>query len=196
MTNSQFRINLATWKFVLPFFLQLGIILLVPAKSAYTYYTGQTAIVQTAPVDPYDLLRGYSQTLSYEISDVAEIRKLSEGVGLTVNSIFYLILEANPEPDRTPPLPWKAIAVSSDFPQNLLPNQIALKGKVKNYRTAIYGLETYYMPEQQRNQINREIRDLQRDSRERVPVVVEIKIDRWGNSVPVSLWIGEQKYRF
>ena len=28
----------------------------------------------------------------------------------------------------------------------------------------MYGLETYYMPESQRNKINREIRELQQDS--------------------------------
>ena len=60
----------------------------------------------------------------------------------------------------------------------------------------MYGLETYYMPESQRNKINREIRELQQDSKGKRPFVVAIKVDRWGNSVPYSLWIGDNNYRF
>ena len=195
MTTST-RASFPWWRFVFPFVLQLAIILIVPAKSAYTYNFGTPAILQTIPVDPYDLLRGYSQTLRYDISDAREIKKLPGGDNLSKGNLFYLTLQADPQPNQKPPLPWQAISVSQELPQNLSQNQIAIKGTVKNYRTISYGLETYYMPESQRNKINQEIRDLQRNSRKKRPFVVEIKSDRWGNSVPVSLWLENKQYTF
>jgi len=56
--------------FLVPLLIQLGIILLIPSKSFSTYKTGQDVVIQTRPVDPYDFLRGYSQTLSYDISNL------------------------------------------------------------------------------------------------------------------------------
>jgi uncharacterized membrane-anchored protein len=62
------------------FWLALGfqILLLasVPAKALYTLNNGTTVFFQTAPVDPVDLLRGYYQTLGYEISNVNTLAKL------------------------------------------------------------------------------------------------------------------------
>ncbi len=188
--------NFPWWRFLLPFGLQLGIILLVPAKSAYTYNFGKQAVVQTMPVDPYDLLRGYSQTLSYDISRTSDLKQFFGGDDLAEGEIFYLILEPNIAEVKLSPSPSKIIRVAKNLPQDLSANQVALKGKVKQYGQVSYGLETYYMPESQRKKINQEIRELERDSQGKRPFVVEIKVDRWGNSVPVSLWIGKKNYKF
>ncbi len=107
-----------------------------------------------------------------------------------------MILAVDSQPEKKPPAPWKAIKVTQDLPQDLPNNQVAIKGKVEKYRTVSYGLETYYMPESQREKINQEIRDLQGDSDGNRAFVVEIKVDRWGNAVPVSLWVGDNNYRF
>lgn len=200
MTNSRPAINLPWWKFLLPFSLQLAIVLLVPAKSAYTYNFGRDAVIQTVPRDPYDLLRGYSQTLSYNISRTSDLKSFPGGENLNNGSIIYLILEADPSLAKTPPSPWKSIKVTTTIPTDLPKNQIALKGKVTNYGSIVYGLETYYVPENQRDKINQEISDLQNDSEAKPGAkrdfVVEIKVDRWGNSVPVSLWVNKKNYRF
>lgn len=196
MTNSQSSSNFPLMRFLLPFVLQLGLILFVPARSAYTYNFGTEAIIQTIPVDPYDLLRGYSQTLRYDISRVDELKKLPGGKSLAKGQQFYVILQTASDSTKTPPNPWNSIEITQDLPANLPENQVALKGKVSNYRAVTYGLETYYMPESQRNKINQEIRDLQRESDGRRAFVVEVKVDRWGNAVPVSLWIGKENYRF
>ncbi|MGF1541394.1 MAG: GDYXXLXY domain-containing protein [Pleurocapsa sp.] len=193
MVNSANFNSFPIWRFVVPLGLQLGLILLVPAKSAYTYTFGTDVVIQTAPVDPYDLLRGYSQTLNYDISSVNELEKLSGEKNLEPGETFYVILES-PKEKNTPPLPWNPIQVMGNLPENLPPNSIAIKGLVKQYRTAVYGLETYYMPEDRRQEINRKINNLANSDRR--PFVVEIKVDPWGNSVPVSLWIEEEKYRF
>lgn len=196
MINSRPSINLPWWRFLLPFGLQLAVILFVPAKSAYTYNFGMDAVIQTVPVDPYDLLRGYSQTLRYDISSTSDLQQLPGGNNLSSGDIFYVILAVDSDSEKKPPAPWKAIKVTQELPQDLPNNQIAIKGKVEKYRTVNYGLETYYMPESQRDKINQEIRDLQGDSDGNRAFVVEIKVDRWGNAVPISLWIGENNYRF
>ena len=183
------------WRFVVPFLLQLAIILIVPAKSAYTYNFGTQAVLQTQPVDPYDLLRGYSQTLSYDISRVNELKKFPGGEDLKKGDVFYITLQPETEKTQLAPTPSKIIKITPEFPQDLT-EQVALKGKVIQHNRVSYGLETYYMPESQSQKIDREISKLQRDSQGRRPFVVEIKVDRWGNSVPVSLWLENQKYSF
>lgn len=188
--------NFPWWRFLLPFCLQLGIILLVPAKSAYTYNFGQSAVVQTMPVDPYDLLRGYSQTLNYDISRTSNLKQFPGGNNLAKGEIFYMVLELNINEAKLPPSPSKIVKITKELPQDLSLVQVALKGKVTTYNRVSYGLETYYMPESQRNKINQEIRDLQRDAEGKRPFVVEIKVDRWGNSVPISLWLDDQNYHF
>ena len=190
------RRTIRWWRFVLPLLLQLAIILIVPAQSAYTYNFGKQAVLQTQPVDPYDLLRGYSQTLSYDISRINDLKQYPGGDKLTVGDTFYVILEVDRLSPRLPPEPSKVIKITQELPQDLKLFQVALRGHVAKYNRVGYGLETYYMPEDQRKEINQEIRDLQRDSTGTTPFVVEIRVDRWGNSVPVSMWLEDKQYKF
>jgi uncharacterized membrane-anchored protein len=195
MTTSR-TFNASWWRFLLPLGLQLGIILTVPAQSAYTYNFGQPAVLQTRPVDPYDLLRGYSQTLSYDLSQIDHLKQFPGGKDLVEGQKFYVILELNITKDQLPPATSKVVKVTKELPRELKSNQVALKGKIDRYGQVNYGLETYYLPESQRDQINQEINALQNDSEGKRPFVVEIKVDRWGNSVPISLWIDKKKYSF
>jgi uncharacterized membrane-anchored protein len=185
--------------FFIPFLLQLLIILVIPSKSFYTYKTGQNAVIQTRPVDPYDFLRGYSQTLSYDISNLDNLRKLPGEKNLNKGDTFYLTLQAPKSLNQQPPLPWTAVAINNNKPSNLATNQIVLKGIVSNYDMVQYGLETYYMPENKRDKLNQEIQELSNQSNqnnETQPFVVEIKVDRFGNSIPVSLWFRDRNYQF
>jgi uncharacterized membrane-anchored protein len=185
--------------FLIPFLLQLLIILVIPSKSFYTYQTGQDVVIQTQPVDPYDFLRGYSQTLSYDISNLENLRKLPGEKNLNKGDTFYLTLQAPESSTQKPPLPWTAIAIDNSKPSNLPTNQIALKGIVGDYDMVIYGLETYYMPENQREKLNQEIQTINQNNEqnnERQSFVVEIKVDQFGNSIPVSLWIRDRNYQF
>ncbi|MFM2314841.1 MAG: hypothetical protein RLZZ04_4117 [Cyanobacteriota bacterium] len=195
MTTSH-RFNSSWWRFLVPLGLQLGIILIVPAQSAYTYNFGQSAVLQTLPVDPYDLLRGYSQTLSYDISQIDSLKQFPGGKDLAEGQNFYIVLEQNIIKDKLPPDSSKVIKVTKELPKDLGNNQVALQGKIEQYGQVNYGLETYYLPESQRDKINQEISALQSKSEGKRPFVVEIKVDRWGNSVPISLWIDKSKYSF
>ncbi|MDJ0747517.1 MAG: GDYXXLXY domain-containing protein [Xenococcaceae cyanobacterium MO_167.B27] len=197
MDNSQKKNKISWGQFLLPFTVQLLIILAIPSQSLYTYAFGKTVTIQTIPVDPYDLLRGYSQTLRYDIiSNWNQLQELPGGQDLDKAKTFYVTLQAPELLDEQPPIPWTPIAVSNEKPDNLTDNQIAIAGTIKTYSRAVYGLETYYMPEDRRERINREIRHLQRQPNGKIPFVVEVRIDSRGKAVPVSLWLGESEYQF
>jgi uncharacterized membrane-anchored protein len=190
--------KIASWRFWVPMVIQSAFIVMVPFQSAMTYATGQTVTLQTIPVDPYDPLRGYSQTLRYEISDRQTLASLpggkevfSEAVGLR-STRFYVILEA-PKQQTSPPAVWKPVRVSRTRPDDLPRNQIALQGR-DEWRQIVYGLETYYMPEAQRQAINSRISQLRGNSNQ--GFVVDVRVDAQGRSVPDRLWLGDRPYRF
>jgi len=184
------RSKLPYWRLGLPLFLQTLLILAVPTQKLYIYNTGTTITLQTAPVDPYDLMRGYSQNLNYEISNPQRLQQLLGGEILNqYNTKFYVVLEA---PADNTHQAWQPIRISRDLPQHLAANQVVLKGQAQGGRI-VYGLETYYIPEEQRNQINQTMHNMVRDKQ---VFVVDIKVDKSGNAVPVSLWLGEHKYQF
>ncbi|HEY9813358.1 MAG TPA: GDYXXLXY domain-containing protein [Candidatus Sericytochromatia bacterium] len=209
LTQSQPTQLLPAWRLVVPLLCQTAIILGMPAQSFHTQVTGKTIILQTIPVDPYDPLRGYSQTLSYDISRLENLRSLpgwqelippttpkstnGEPEFIPPGSIAYIILEA-PTVTSNPPKAWKPVRVSASLPKSLAVNQIALKGKSTGYSIE-YGLETYYMPEAQRDQINQNISQAQA-GRQKQAFVVEAKVDGQGHSVPISLWVRDRNYRF
>lgn len=190
------QLSVPAWRFWTPLLIQMALLVSVPAQSAYTYATGQDVVLQTRPVDPYDFLRGYSQTLSYDVSDLAMLKALPGGRQLfatEANKSFYVVLEEPEQPSGPRPNPWKPVSVSAERP-DLSPNQVALKGETNQWGQIRYGLESYYMPEDRRNELNQAISGVQGQSQQ--AFVVEVKVDRRGNAVPVSLWIQEQNYRF
>ncbi len=196
------------WRFLLPLTLQLALILSVPAQAIYTQITGRTVILQTAPVDPYDFLRGYYQVLSYDISRQDNLSKLpgwhqfkletSGRFSSDTKTNIYVILAA-PETTENSDIPkvWQPVSVSAKIPENLPDNQIAIQGKIDGWRVK-YGLETYYMPEDRRKKINQDIREVQRslNSKGKIPFVVEVKVNSQGKAVPISLWVSERNYQF
>lgn len=195
----EMRSHLPIWRLAIPLLLQTGIILAIPAQSAYIYATGKTIVLQTTPVDPYDPLRGYSQTLNYDISQPRTLQKLpgwQEVVNLTrISSDYlqpgtelYVTLAAPKNLDTQPPQAWQPVKVSKSRPTSLPANQIAIKGKSAGFSIK-YGLETYYFPESRQQEINQDIRQAQTDRQQRL--VVEAKVDNRGNAVPVSFWVSD-----
>ncbi|HEY9823402.1 MAG TPA: GDYXXLXY domain-containing protein [Candidatus Sericytochromatia bacterium] len=222
-----------SWRFWIPLLFQTTLILTVPAQAIYTQLTGKTVILQTVPADPYDLLRGYSQTLRYDISSQDSLRQLpgwqelpkqqprgNKLAFIEPGTRFYVILAAPVSPALNElPQPWKPIAVSTRRPAKLPANQIALKGLAQP-GSVQYGLETYYIPEDQREQINSDLRAARMadptqpqqtlpeadptQPQQTPPVVMEIKVNTKGDAVPISLWaqVGEpskpqiRSYRF
>ena len=191
--------SIAGWRFWLPLFLQVILIGAGAAQAVYTYTTGTTVVLQTVPVDPYDLLRGYSQTVRYDISNLGMLRSLPGGNELSQTDAadqsfpIYVTLESPTQQTPMPPSSWTPVAVSATYPKQLGAHQIAIQGRYRD-RQVVYGLESYYMPEDQRTQINAAINQAQDDQRR--PFLVEVKVDNQGHSVPVSLWVEDKNYRF
>jgi len=210
------------WRFWLPLFFQLGLIAFLPATAINVYLTGKTVILQTAPVDPYSLLTGYYQVLNYEISapnnlpNLTGWQELRDKIcqtqsncsnyqsSLPNGSKFYLVLKAPENQNHTlnsqsKPNAWQPVRVSLDYPQNLTADEIAIQGQSKNGRIK-YGLESYYMPENQKDIINQEINNIIRNNNsnnvKQIPFLVEIKVNSQGKAIPISLWINNQNYRF
>ena len=208
------------WRFWIPLVVQTALILSVPAQAVYMQLTGKTVILQTVPIDPYELLRGYSQTLRYDISIQENLRKLpgwknlpkqpANGKELALiksGTHFYVILQA-PQTSISPttsklPQAWKPVALSTQLPAQLPANRVALKG-VAEHGFIQYGLETYYIPEDQREQINTDLRAARSNNATdspqflqpvepiqplpKPPIVMEIKVSAQGDSIPISLW--------
>jgi len=176
---------------------QAALILAIPSQALYTQVTGRTIILKTAPVDPYELLRGYSVTLSYDIARVDTLRQLpgwsefeKQKVGDSESSAtqsFYLVLEAPEGANTDPPPPWRAVRINPDRPAKLANNQVLLQGQMK-YGSVEYGLERYYIPEDQRDDINQNISAAQGNQGTQ-PIVVEAKVDAQGHAVPISFWV-------
>ena len=185
-------------RFVVPLLIQAGLILAIPAQPVYTYVTGRTVILQTIPVDPYNILTGYYQILRYDISTESTLKKLPGSKDLLKNgNSFYVILQELQSTGEGIPQAWKPLRLSQEIPDKLPANQIALKGKYQ-FGSVKYGLEKYNIPEDQRNQINRNISQARSSTTQpdKQPIVVEIKVDSQGKAVPISMWVKEQNYRF
>ncbi len=185
-------------RLVIPLLIQAGLLLAIPAQSIQTYLTGKTVILQTVPVDPYSILTGYYQTLSYDISTKNTLEKLPGSKDLLKDGNgFYVVLQQEKTIGKGIPKAWKPVRLSEKLPDSLPENQVALKGKYQ-YNSVTYGLEKYNIPEDQRNQINENISQAARSAtqRDEQPIVVEIKVDSQGKSVPISMWVKERNYRF
>ncbi len=185
-------------RFLIPLLIQAGLLFAIPAQSAYTYLTGKTVILQTVPVDPYSLLTGYYQILRYDISTRNTLEKLPDSKEiLEYGKSFYVILQEEKSTDEKIPKAWKPVRLSKTLPPSLPDNQVALKGEYRG-GSIKYGLEQYNIPEDQRNQINKNISQASRSAtqRDKQPIVVEIKVDSQGKAVPISLWVKERNYRF
>ncbi len=212
--------------FWLPLMAQAALILLVPVQSALTYATGETVVLQTVPVDPYDVFRGYYVTLSYDISTSQRLEqvpgwqdtRLSLEADSSRRSLFsddrtlYVVLEAPAAgvASTTPPTPWTPVAVSRDRPTQLESNQVALRGRYESWGI-IYDLERYYMPEDRRDEINTKISEIQQvnpiepnpdptipdgSGNATRPFVVEVKVGGVGQGVPLGFWLRDEYIQF
>lgn len=195
--------KLSIGRLAIPLLLQSLLICSIPFQSIYALATGTTVILKTMPVDPYDLLRGYYQTLSYDISSFNTLNKLPGWAKLnheqdrgTIdrNRQVYITLVKIPAANPQTPQAWQPIAISEKLPVDLSPDKIAIKG-TSNGSNVVYGLETYYMPEDLKDGVNKDINQAQSSGGKR-NLLVEVKVDNQGLATPVSLWVGTNQYRF
>ena len=166
--------------FTLALAAQTAILAAVPAKKIHARLTGTLITIETAPVDPYSFLSGYHVILNYEISTPPGLKQFSDrNRGIEV----YVILE----PDENNIYNARSIhpAIPEDTPQNCL----LIKGKLAGPRV-IYGIESYFIPEKSRNQIEKDLRDNQRRAK------AQIKVDKYGNAALIRLLVEDRIYEY
>ncbi len=197
---------LPVWRLLAPLAVQTALIMAVPAQAVYTDMTGKTVILQTAPINPNNVLQGNALALDYNISRTANLSRLpgwqtivakgrGSGRRLPEGSNIYVTLQEQVSSGRGVPRAWRPLRVSSERPTSLRANQVALRGVYQD-GSVNYGLETYYIPENQRQQIRNDLQ-AQRARRGQVPpIVVKAKVDPQGNALPISMWVRDRNYRF
>jgi len=198
------------WRLIVPLLIQTALIMAIPFQAMFTNYTGKTVILQTVPVNPNNLLQGNFVNLDYNIARYNTLRRLPgwqelvrrrsnrnrQYVSLAEGTNLYVTLQEQQFPDSRNPRAWKPVRVSVNPPRTLAANQVALKGVYQD-GAINYGMESYSIPEDQRQQINNNLFQAQQtQQRRQQPILVEVKVDAEGNAVPVSMWVRNRNYRF
>ncbi len=152
-----------------------------------TLATGTTVFLQTAPVDPYDLLRGRYVTLGYEIANRTLLEELPGSQGEILRGPeFYIHLEPSTDSTQANPT-WRAVAISADYPRDLPSGQVAIRGQARSWRVDV-GLGQYFIPDQIGDELEADMTRHPADTR------VEAKVDGQGNAALVRLWIQDRPY--
>lgn len=175
------------WRFWLPLAFQLLIVAAVPAPQLVAHVTGTTVLLRTAPVDPYDLLRGRYMRLGYADESSTELARLPG---------WKAAAEASPAPDAlwvvfaptAPGKPWKAVEVRASRPDGLPAGQVAIRGAYRG-GDVDWGMDHYYVPEGAGDGIEDAMRQGPRDA-----ILVEARVDARGNAVLEGLWIAGKRY--
>lgn len=212
-SESQSNKPLPLWRFIVPLIIQTGLILAVPTQAVYTNVAGRNVVLQTVSFNPYDLQQGNSMRMRYDISRVETLRRLPgwnqvvrRNRGSNRNNILepgttlYVVMQEQRFARSGVPRAWRAVRVFDNLPNSLAANQIPLRGTYQN-RVVDYGIETYYVPEEQRQQMNRDMsrwvsRRNNRRGQQQQSAVVEVRVDPQGQAVPVSMWVQNRNYRF
>ncbi|NJL97597.1 MAG: GDYXXLXY domain-containing protein [Synechococcaceae cyanobacterium SM2_3_2] len=178
-------VRIPVWRILIPLVAQVLIIATIPAQKAATLATGTTVYLQTAPVDPYDLLRGRYVTLNYEIGDRTTLQDLPGGEAIDEPE-FYIQL-APPTAAMDPTAPWQPVAVSIDYPRDLPADHVAIRAQGGSWRLDL-GLGQYFIPDEVGDALEVDMNQYQEQTR------VEAKIDDRGNAALVRLWVQDRPY--
>lgn len=166
--------------FIIAVVLQVLILGAVPAGKIYTRYAGKTVILKTAPYDPYTIMSGYYVALNHEISHPQiskEWRHWSES-----QPVWVVLKKGDGEI-------WNAVSVHNSRPESLPENCIVIKGRKEHHRI-VYGIESYFIPEDARNKVEHDLRENSDQAR------IEVKIDSFGRAALRSLLIQDRVYKY
>lgn len=199
------------WRLTVPLGLQTGLLLLLTTPHVYIQLVGNPVTLHTDPIDPYDWLQGHSLSLNLPISRVETVNQLpgwqelirqypgsdQKYYPLREGTRIYLTLQkSSTSGSNSSNQPWQPIAISSNYPDGLAPNQIVLKGY---YQHGIinYGMETYRIPTMLRRQVQLEspLSHKIRATKSQ-PILITIKVDPQGNAMPMKMQIGDRIYKF
>ncbi|UCF42923.1 MAG: GDYXXLXY domain-containing protein [Planctomycetota bacterium] len=169
-----------TW-FIIAVALQMLILTAVPARKIYTRQTGKAVILKTSPYDPYTIMSGYYVRLTHEISrpqvSREQWRSWPERQG-----VWVVLKKGDNEI-------WYADSVHNSSPEHLPNEAVVIKGKKKNDRI-VYGIESYFIPENARETVENDLREHSAQAR------IEVKIDSSGHAAIIKLLIEDRVYQY
>jgi uncharacterized membrane-anchored protein len=159
---------------------QLLLVLLIPASRWLILATGRSVVLETEPYDPYNSFSGYYVDLRYKIANPAALPVKLE---LKESLPYFVVLKAGTRGI------WSPVRVAEYYPRNLARNEVALRGKLHDYRMT-YGIEQYYLPEYRRQAVEK----LTRNPKNRV--LVRVKVDARGRAAIEELRVGNRIFRY
>jgi uncharacterized membrane-anchored protein len=175
--------------FALAVALQVLILAGIPAQRIWVLSTGRTLEMEIVPVDPYNVLSGYYARLGYSISDPASFPSHE---ALEDGDTVYAVMERDADGS------WRPLEIMEELPRGLTPDRIALKGSVdkSSWRTRIhYGIETFYVPETDRQGVEQGLRSRGEEGDPPVdPSIAIIKVDAHGRAAIVSIRVAGRTY--
>jgi uncharacterized membrane-anchored protein len=108
-------------KFWLAVAVQLAVLLGMVGLHGYTLATGQPVLLKTAPVDPWDLMRGQYVRLAYEITTLDAGKVTVTGSPRQADRVWVTL--------RKGAAYWDAVAIGPARPA-LGPGEVAIRGRV------------------------------------------------------------------
>jgi uncharacterized membrane-anchored protein len=97
--------------------------------------------------------------------------------------IVYAVLESQGDGK-----PWRPVRLVGELPQNLPPDQAALRARFSPWQLS-FGLEEFYIPEVEREDLERALIENRREAR------AEVRVDKSGNSALVALHVAGRVWR-
>ena len=170
------------WWFTLAVGLQIAILVIMIGMKLFTLTYGTKVLLQTLPIDPWDMFRGDYVTLNYALTQVDLKAVTVDKKDYKNNETVYVGLNKDGKY-------WVARSVSGQQPAD---GSLAIKGKVvyfdeMNKKLSInYGIDSYYVPQHEGLKI--ENAGVQAD--------VEVSVDRWGNSALSRLFLEGKEVQF
>lgn len=137
----------------------------------HTLKTGKKIILETAPIDPRDLLRGDYVVLAYKISTLSLDEIPSEKASYAPGDVIYVRLE----PAEAY---WKPVNIGT---KKCGDESVCIRGKIQvaypRRLVVTYGIESYFVPEGEGKELEK------RTSRTDAPMGVEVIVDASGQAV-------------
>ncbi len=162
---------------------QVLLVAAVPAQKIRARLSGRVILLQIEPVDPYSILSGYYLALNYEISRGERFRDWpkpppKDGVQI------WAVVEVSPEGVAKP-----VHFARGGAPPALQEGEVALRGTMRRGRIQ-YGIESFYVPETRRREIEEDFRRNVADAR------AEVVVDADGNAALRRLLIRDRSYSY
>lgn len=157
---------------------QVVLLAAMPGQQYAARLWGRTVELRVAPYDPYTVLSGYYAQLDYPISvpmGLEGFDKLPDGT-----PVYTVIV---PAPDGA----YDAVRMALELPE-VYGNERVIRGEKSGARVLYNDLNRYFIPEEQREAVDRGLRDNALDRR------AIVRLDKHGNPALHGLRIGNERY--